>query len=227
MNNLNIIFHKTITIATILEHDLLHSFLWNASDQVETNEAFYQHTLRCFQGSKHLEMITQILTIEQEKFALSDPIDEKILCEYSNYNLEREIILQLPLVALKKIKLQQSTYISCYASDWKFVFFNETDQGQLLNKILEFPKDEYYFVFQCIDVFDDVLQTNVLEFHLTKYEYYILQLFEKTKSVASVMDDFIAVFDVESEEELNSLVREMTRIIKFLIFRKFIVKPSS
>jgi hypothetical protein len=224
MNNLNTIFHKTITIATILEHDILHSFSLKTSNQAEMNQAFYQHTQQCFQKSEHLEMITQILDIEQEKFALSDTIDEKIQSDYSNYNLEREHILQLDATQLKKITLQQSSYIECYASNWKFVFLNEVDQKQSLKKILEFPKDEYYFVFQRIDVFDAILQSNILEFDLTKYEYYVLQLFEETKSIESAIHEFIAVFDVKSKEEFNSLTREATRIIKFLIFRKFIVK---
>lgn len=226
MNNLNIIFHKTITIATMLEHNILNSFSLKTFNQSEMNQAFYQHTQQCFQESEHLEMITQILDIEQEKFELSDTqIDKKIQSDYSKYNLEREHILQLEVTQLKKITLQQSPYIECYASNWKFVFLNEIDQKQSLQRILEFPKDEYYFVFQRIDVFDDVLQTNILEFQLTKYEYYVLQLFQETATIEKVMDDFIAVFEVETDEEFISLTREVTRIIKFLIFRKFIIKP--
>ena len=132
-------------------------------------------------------------------------------------------MLHLSLENLENVTLQQNPYVACYASDWKFVFINETDSTELLDKIQEFPKDEYYFVFQQTDVFDTVLQTNVLEFHLTKYEYYMFQLFDEASTVKAVMNDFFAVFEIETEAQMQSLLLEATRIIKFLIYRKFIV----
>jgi hypothetical protein len=231
MKNLVHIFHKTITIATVFGHDLLRDFSCKAdSTQTEINQAFIQHTLAQFQSSDPLEMMQQILEIEQEKFSLrnhhSAEIDTKINLAYDTFNCEREHLLQLSLEDLKNIKLQQNQYVSCYASDWKFVFINETDNTELLDKIQEFPKDEYYFVFQQTDVFDYVLQTNVLEFHLTKYEYYVLQLFDEAASVKEVLTNFFEVFEIETEAQMHSLQKEATRIIKFLIYRKFIVHSN-
>jgi hypothetical protein len=224
MENLIPLFHKTITIANILQPDVLKDFTPKDTNQTEIHQEFYQHTKQQFQASEHSEMITQILDIELEKFALSSKqIDEKIHSDYARYNLERETILQLDETALNGVTLQQNPYVECYAANCKFVILNETDQAQLFAKILDFPKDEYYFIFQRTDVFDPVLQTNVLEFQLTKYEYYVLQLFQDTATVEKVMDAFIDVFEVETEEEFNSLKQEATRIIKFLIFRKFLV----
>ncbi|MGH1383852.1 hypothetical protein [Kordia sp.] len=231
MNNLHHIFHKTITIATVFGYDLMHHFSCKEnSAQAEINQAFFEYTLQQFQSSEQLEMMQQILEVEQEKFSLrnthSAQIETKLLSEYATFNHDRENLLHLSLEGLKNVTLQQSSYVTCYATDWKFVFINETDNTELLDKIQEFPKDEYYFVFQQTDVFDDVLQTNVLEFHLTKYEYYVLQLFQETTSVKEVLNDFFEVFEIESEAQMHSLLKEATRIIKFLIYRKFIVRSN-
>lgn len=232
MNNLHHIFHKTITIATVFGYDLMRSFSCkDNSSQTKINHAFIQYTLQQFQSSEQLEMMQQILEVEQEKFSLrnndSTQIDSKIGSEYANFNRDREHLLLLSLEDLKNVSLQQNQYVACYASDWKFVFINETDNTELLDKIQEFPKGEYYFVFQQTDVFDTILQTNVLEFHLTKYEYYMLQLFEEASSVKTIMNDFFEVFEIETEAQMNSLLKEATRIIKFLIYRKFIVRSNN
>lgn len=229
MNNLHTFFHKTIAIAKILRKDVLQDFSTEANQQqTDIHEAFSKHTQDLFQQSEHLALIRQILEVEQEKFSLRDTklpeISKEILSNYATYNQNIDRLLSLSTNNLKEVILQQNPYIESYSTDWKFVFLNETDQENLFDKILKIPKDEYYFLFQRTDVFDHILQTNVMEFHLTKYEYYVLQLFQERNHVQNVMDEFIAVFEVETEAQLQTLMKEITRIVKFLIYRKFIVQ---
>lgn len=176
----------------------------------------------------YLDALKEIFAIEKEKLVLRDSKKtvKLIFCKEKFLNEHREKLLFLPFEKLKDISLVVNPMIETYESDWKW---HEREAFQNLFDIkhnLTINRGDYFFLLEKTGTFDVLLDTNVFEFPLTEYQYFLLRLFNKPKKVKIVLKDFYKFFDIKNFTENIEFCTLTEKIIKELVFRRFIVIPN-
>ncbi len=223
-------FGRTIELSQITGIDLEKSFNF----QVITDHSNFNKLLkqidRYINRSKniHLNRVKEIYAIEKEKLYLQDSkiVTEEIFKKEAFYNVEREKLLSFSFHKLQKVRLVINPLVHIYESNWKWCDSDPFHGIFDLKKILITEKDDHYFLLEKTGTFDVWLDSNISESYLTEYQYFLLQLFEEEKKVKDVLLEFTQVFEVTNAEEKKELFVITERLIKELIFRRFIVKPD-
>lgn len=195
--------------------------------QTSSNKKVSKEVKNCikFYKGPHLKKIKEIYAIEKEKLKLRDSIKivRNIFEKEALYNIEREILLKLPPGERSQITLKINSLISIYEADWKWSEREPFEKIFNLKKILITKKADHYFLLERTGTFDFISDSNVCEFPLTEYQYYILQVFEKSKKVKDVLSDLAQLLDVTDEIERIEFFILTEKVIKYLVFKRFIV----
>ncbi len=223
-------FKRTITIGQLAGIN----FEKNSPQQISVDQNLshisskeLKKCIKSYKGS-HKKKIKEIYAIEKEKLKLRDSITtvESIFKKEALYNIEREKLLNLSLKELSQIPLKINSLISIYEADWKWFEIEPFEKIFDIKKILVTKKSDHYFLFEKTGTFDSIYDTNISEFPLTEYQYYVLQLFEKKRDVKNVINDFIQLFDITNQKEEIEFFVVVEKLMKELIFRRFIVSPN-
>ncbi len=223
-------FGRTIEMGQMTGKDFSKSFNFQViTDQSDFKKLFKQIDT-CINISKdiHLNRIKEIYSIEKEKLYLRDSkkVTEEIFEKEVVYNVEREKLLSFSFQKLQKVRLVVNPLVNIYQSNWKWCDSDPFHGIFDLKKIMITEKDDHYFLLEKTGTFDVWLDSNVSEYYLTEYQYFLLQLFEEGKKVKDVLFEFIQVFEVTNAAEKKELFVITERLIKELIFRRFIIKPN-
>ncbi len=220
-------FGRTLEFGRIAGLDFREFFTEQATILKSDLDRVSKKIKRRIDGSKsvHLKKLKEIYAIEKEKLALRDSkkVTDTIFRKELSYNIEREKLLSLNFPELQDTMLVLNALATTYESDWKWC---ERDPFQAVfdfKKILGTEKDDHYFLLEKTGTFDGLLDTNVSEFPLTEYQYFLLQLFEKPTKVKDVLMEFFKVFEVANSEEAKELSVLTEHLIRDFIFRRFIV----
>jgi len=170
------------------------------------------------------DLIREIVSTELDKYTLRD--NHEKLAEIAKkefiFNQEREILLTSKKDKLREIDFIMSPFVNIYMSDYKIIWDITKDEFMLADNIGK-PESEHYYLFQRIDIHDQFM-SNILEFPLTQYECFILQLFEQTKRYQDVLIAFKDIFDYETTKEEQVIEHNFEHILNYFIFKKFLIK---
>ena len=222
---MKIYFTRTILLASHLNNDFLK--IINEFKEPENKEnllILFKKHLESIAFDKYNSLIQEVLEIESKKYNLKNKMEEilKIKSLEKFLNWHREIILSLDFAELSNIKFIQNNLIHLSQSNWEIALDEYWNASIVLNNLSKPPK-QHYFLFQQTGHYDSILETNVVEYKLSKYEYFLLQQFYKPKELIIVIKDFIDVFEVQSSVEYNALYSEIRHMLKIMIFNKLII----
>lgn len=219
-------YPRSIIFAKAIDLNLLENL---TSEKKSTPKAiintFYDKIRERIKEKKDfLRMLQEILDIEREKAVLKD--DSTILSsiqEYeSKHDFKREKLLSAN-IELANIKFQLSPFVTTYESYWNWVVREtEVENFDIRDNLNNQPED-YYFLFQRTGTYDDILDNNVFEFPLSKYQYFLLEIFESQKTISNASEEFSQVFEYATKNERKEFEDLTLSLIRDLIFRKFIV----
>lgn len=175
------------------------------------------------------QRLQEIHAIENEKLTLvnSGKAIKVILQKEISYCQDRDSFLLKEFAQLLKLNFIISPYVHLYESHWKWIVRETNIEFLSLPDILKEEPGDYFFVLQQTGSYDEPSHSNILEFPLTEYQYFLLSQFEEPKTVAEVMDIFSMEFDCQSASERAQLTVLTEQLIRELIFRLFIVIDES
>ncbi|WP_299529596.1 hypothetical protein [Ulvibacterium sp.] len=177
-------------------------------------------------NQNYLEMLCEIQAIEMKKFRLRDVerTIEKVFREDIRLSAEREKLLLMDHKSLNNIRFILNPMVEIYESFWEWTVKESRQKSFNLENVLKEGKGDYYFLFERTGVYDQWLDTNVFEYPLTQYQYFLLQLFGEEREIQSVTNEFIETFDTFTLEEEQELLILTRRLIKEHIFKKHIIR---
>lgn len=180
-------------------------------------------------GERDLERINEILEIEKQKLTLRNSKEEVDVIFNIEIDLcrKRDLILSNPIELIFNKNFVLNPQVKIYESYWEWIvpeFYNESLD---FHQILKSEKGDYYFIFQQTGTYDSLSKSNILEFPLTDYHYFILCQFEKPSKILSVIKTFQKEFDVDTYSEITQLKNITEKMIKELIFKMLIVEYSN
>ena len=189
----------------------------------ELFSTFYNFSFLLLRNHKHKELLLEILAVEFEKVKLKDNLKgiKEIDALEIDLDIQREKLLTHP-DQLLQAHFHVNPLITWYESDWKFVWDEISENFNLLENF-HAPKGDYFFLFQRTGNLDTTNQSNVLEFSLSKFDVLLLQIFTQYTTVSEVTKNFRSLFHSNSEEEKQELEKNIDKMIKLLIFKKFVV----
>jgi len=222
---LKIYFSKSIKIAEYLGHSIFEDFhknLKNNTSNIDTINSFYISSKKRKDYSHNRELIVESLEIEYEKIALKDNhiSINKIALHEQKINAQRENLMHLNVNEIKIKKFVVNPSVKTYESYWPIISDNI---DYILNNNVEKSKGDFFFLYQKIGMFDALSQNNILEFQLTKYEYFIIQLFDNYKTADLAFKEFISVFEYNNQKEFKQIEKIFFKILKEMIYKKFII----
>ncbi len=229
MQELLIHFYKSILIANKLGYKFLKEFneiynLSNIKKDKEIFSLFKEYSIKRIQNNIKKELIEEIIMIEYEKVILKDNfkvINEISACE-KRFNIHREEILSFYKEKELKEKFRISPFIKYYESFWEWFETDEANFFTILDNI-NCPKGNYFFLFKKIGIYDEISQSNILEFPLNKFNYFLLRIFEEPMTIYDATKKFMKGFDFDSEIEFLELKKQTSLMLKIMIFNKFII----
>ena len=228
MLDLAIHFERSIRILNALKYDLLAKFEseggFNFEDPIH---AFYHFSLQSVEGIKKKELIKEILKIEFEKAKLRDnKIDTvKIALKELKTIYQMDELLSGNDVSILCQIYSINPLVTVFESDWRFILGQESEKFDIIINLSQ-PKSNFFFLFQRIGIYDYIADTNVLEFELNKYECLLIRIFETPKTARKAILEFMNMFEYDHKNELEELTNQSLGMIKYLIFRRFIVVNS-
>ena len=171
------------------------------------------------------ERIQEIFFLEKEKFHLRDSINnvDEILRLELSYNIEREKLLKSKFNALLQEVFVKNKMVHLYVSNWKWFVRDPFQNPYDLKQILNAKKTENFFLLERSGTFDVKSDSNIFEFPLSEYQYFLIQQFEKPRNLKEVHQQFINLFEISNKEEEKELQNITESLIEDLIFRRFIV----
>lgn len=176
-----------------------------------------------------LERLNEILEIENQKMVFRNSYDE--ICDIFNKEIAncktRDKILANPIEPILDSRFVISPQVETYESNWKWIVSERYNQSLNFDEILKCKKGDYYFLLQQTGTYDALLESNIFEFPLTDFQYFLLVQFEKPCKISTAMEVFQQEFDIDSDTEKIQLQNVTEKLIKELIFRMFIVEDLS
>ena len=223
-------FSRTLEILQLTKINMEKPEAWYKIIDQSDADSLSEKLEEIIRNSKNLyaDRLKEIYAIEQEKFNLRDTKDNirAIFKKEESYNLGREKLLGLSFSELQKIELVTSPLVRIYEADWKWFLRYPFQNGFDLKKVLATKKEDHYFLLEKTGTFDDLLDSNISDFPLIEYQYFLLQLFEKSKKVEEALEDFYKIFEIADEKAMKNLIMLTEKIMKELIFRRFIVQSD-
>ncbi|MEM6718719.1 MAG: hypothetical protein AAF611_05375 [Bacteroidota bacterium] len=208
------IFEELSAVAATRDDDAFVFF----AESLSTHEIILHH--------ESSDLIREIISIEFDKYMLRDTSEKvvEIAQKERIWNTEREVLLTTQKDLLKELDFVMNPFVTIYMSDYKIIWDVTKDEFMLKDNIGQ-PESEHYYVFQQIDLFDPN-QSNILEFPLTQYECYILQLFKELLGFQEALSAFKNIFNYETAEEQQVIETNFRDIINYFIYKKFLVRPE-
>jgi hypothetical protein len=218
-------YYRTIALCNAFDID----FFENIKKDSKKTHPFKLKSRKNLQNSLEplkYKMIKEILAIENEKFGLRDTLDQiPQIFEKEKINFKKaDTFLNLEFTKLKELEFITNPMVSIYESDWEWIY-SEIDRPPM-SHANEKLKDDYYFLFHRLGVYDDYYEANVLEHKLTIYEYSLLQEFEKPSSITEVIEKFSQTLASEILIGENALKFFLMSTVKKLIFKMHIIDTN-
>lgn len=228
LNNLKVHFFKSILITIDIDIFLVKDFIKKNDLQGVTKiieqKMFYDYAINRQDYGRHQELIKETLSIEYEKINLRD--DSKkiatIFLDEIRFNKEREQLLYMGKKGLMSLCFIVNPYIETYESNWRIIQ-EFTDKNFIIKDLIE-DKGDFYFLFQRIDIYDSASESNIIESPLIKAEYFVLYIFKKAKRASIALDEFINLFEYNTQKEYNEIKYYFFEILKESLFHKHIIK---
>lgn len=203
----------------------------DAFDIKENEPASFNHFSRYFlnlidsNSEKNIATILkELLAIETEKYELKSTAEERktILNFEDQLDSVRNQLLSEHEQSFLEKKLHVSPYIHTYESHYRWILEENDVMKFDIAQNLEASPGDFYFLFQKIGYYDELLNSNIFEFPLNQYQYLLLQLFEQPLIVEEAIAEFMLRFDIATVKEEEQLKVLSLNLIKNLLFRKFI-----
>ncbi len=169
--------------------------------------------------------LNEIFEIEQEKFFLRDSISftKEIRKREVSQSKLRNIVLNKPYTKIFKMRFGLNPLVNTYESDWKWIIRESYSEVLEVKNILITKEEDHYFLFKRTGVYDKSLETNVLEYPLSEYSYFLLRLFESPITLMEATNRLLLELELESEREKKQIWNLTEFLIRELIFRMFII----
>lgn len=229
IDKLRVAFPKTMKLSEYLGLSLTDHFTKKLESEplskVDFYKLFYEYVMATKANGDDSALLEEVLSIEYEKTKLKDSPETiaKISKQEKKWNAKRNEIFNMPITDFMELALTKSPLVKKYESDWEIVSNFLSDWYVTTNILKE--KSDFYFLFQRIGVFDKLSQNNIIEYPLDRFEYIVLQLFENSTTIGAALDDFLAFFDCNAQDDFIEVERRYLIIVKSAIFRKFLVQP--
>jgi hypothetical protein len=232
MKKIKVHFNRTILLASFVQKQVAESVLLQELTSIDNSKDLFKYLFKVIDVSnvKYSERLKEIYSIEKEKFSLRDSkeITKEIFKNEAFLNIQREKLLSSSYLELKRKTFIMNSKIYLYESDWNWIVRDPIrGRNSDINKILKSKKDDHYFLFEKTGTYDIKLDSNISEFPLSKYQYFLLSLFEKSGNLNNVINMFIQSFEINNIEEKKELLAITEVMIRELIFRRFIVIPNT
>lgn len=208
------VFNELSSIAATRDSDAIVFF----AEAMSTHDIILHHDAS--------DLIREIISIEFDKYMLRDSkeVAAEIAQKERIFNKEREVLLTTQKDNLNQLDFVMNPFVQIYMSDYKIIWDVTKDEFMLADNIGQ-PESEHYYVFQRIDIFDPH-QSNILEFPLTQYECYILQLFSAPTGFQDGLLAFKDVFDYETTKEEQVIENNFKNIMNYFIYHKFLISAK-
>ncbi len=229
MQNKEIHFIKTISLLEALQVDknIIIDNIPKSGIEDVLKMAMGQKEIGKKLTKDNLKRLNEILAIEKEKFLLRDNEIElkEIQKKEISYYESRKVLLNQNFTDLINMEFVLSPLVNTYESDWEWIVRPALHELFEINikDILNTDAKDYYFLFQRSCIYDDLLDTNLLEFPLNGYQYFFLRFFELPQTLTESIDRFHSEFEYKSQKEKQQLIGFTQAIIRDLIFRMLIV----
>lgn len=223
-------FERTIALGHMVGIDFekpIRLQVLSGQDEVKRVSKEVKKCIKLYKGP-HSKKIKEIYAIEKEKLKLRDSEEaiERIFKKEAVYTMQREKLLSLNFNELTAVEFMVNPLVDTYPSDWKWLEREPFEKLFDLKTILNTKKEDHYFLFEKTGTFDALVDSNISEFYLTEYQYFLLQLFEEAKTVKSALSDFSQAFEITNVQEEKEFFFLAEKLLKELIFRRFIVVPD-
>lgn len=181
-------------------------------------------------NKKSKKALSEIYKIELEKnnlknscYAKIQKIAESELFVYQ----EREIILCSNFENFFEENFIVNPMLRIYSSQWNWVLDRIYKPTSLMENT-KYPKaGKFFFAFLATGSVDPFFRSNILEFPLNEYQYFLLQYFIKPRTIVSAIQFFQAQFEPDSEIEREQLKDLTLNIFRELIYKTFIVQSRT
>ncbi|WP_418502316.1 hypothetical protein [Flagellimonas sp.] len=220
-------FGRTITVGNLIrigfDKSLNFKKINNYEDLIRLTTQLNQHILSS--NNVYHDRIWEIYSIERDKLNLrgSESEIKSILNQEAVSNVIREKLLTMSFTQLFKETLVKNPLIYLYQSKWKWFERDPFQRPYDLKSVLTSEVDNHFFVLEKTGTFDTLFDSNIFEFPITEYQFFLIQLFENPEIVENAFKKFTDIFDVINEGEKKELLSITKRLIEELIFRRFIV----
>lgn len=173
----------------------------------------------------YFEMLEEITAIEMEKLKLKGDKNElqELWTKELFYNKERGNLFQRSFDKWHKLLFQINPCISFYESDWQWVVSEKFMKSYNLESFMNLPRADCYFLFEKTGTFDAHLQSNILEYSISEYQYFLLQLFESPNLLGTNLSRFYEAFEFDTVEEKKILIETTQNLIEEMIFKRWLI----
>jgi len=175
---------------------------------------------------KILELCNEIYAIEKEKVALRgdrESVHSIFKWETKIYR-QRELLLGMEIAHFLMVKFQINPYVEAFESYRNWSNKDFLKDPVLLAEILNEDEGNYFFVLQKTGSYDEKMNSNILEFPISEYQYFFLSFFKNPIALQSAVHRFEREFECNTPEEKDHL-RNITEIlVRELIFKGFIIR---
>lgn len=175
--------------------------------------------------SQNLDLLNEIKTIEKDKRRLRSSkneisgIFEKELIIYK----QREIFMNNFLEDFfdEKFIINPALNVRVSQRNWSDIELEISPE--LYNGLIKAKTYKNYFGLLKTGIYDEIFDTNIIEFPLTVYQYFLLLTFRSPITLKAAIKSFEDKFKVISEKEVEQLNNISKNLIRELLFKTLII----
>ncbi|WP_340199018.1 lanthionine synthetase LanC family protein [Ascidiimonas sp. W6] len=234
-SHLRVPYFITLKIAENLNLDLVKEFSVNYNEDLykKTNplKSFYFFTKALLKkANMHgANLLKDILRLEYKKIKLQKSMKSLALLEMEDLVqvAQRDVFLTLDEAHLLNTELILNKNLLLVKTKWKWIvdefelFMDLFDPTENMNK----DTSVNYAVLKVTSQYDTKRKTYIHEKSLSEYQYIILDLFEYPVTVIEVIEEFLTLFEINTDAELQSVKKMVLDIVEEAIFDRFLVAP--